>query len=345
MLFQGNLKRQDTPLLDFKEPFLREIVEHWTIINFREKNQDFNSSCIWHNSLIRIESRPFFYRTWFSAGIEEVRNLLDKEDNFLSYNNFISKFNIKTNYLEYYKVISAIRQYKKACSPALGDTAQVANEDFLSHSKICKKIYQHLIEKKASIPFKSQNKWLAEEIIAENLNVNWKNTYSVAFLCTKETKLREFQFKLLHRRIATNDFLHKIGLKPNDSCTFCGETIESLIHLFWKCKHTRTFWGETHQWICQNINKKHHLLCSLILGIVDAMGDLLLHHALLIARYYIHTCRLRNILPNLQIYTKKVLSSMEIERQIAKGSNTLNTFQKKWSRLKSTPQEINSSLL
>ena len=56
------------------------------------------------------------------------------------------------------------------------------------------------------------------------------------------------------------------------------------------------------------------------------------------------TCRLRNILPNLQIYTKKVLSSMEIERQIAKDSNTLNTFQKKWSRLKSTPQELNSSL-
>ena len=75
---------------------------------------------------------------------------------------------------------------------------------------------------------------VAEEIIAANLNDNWKNTYSLAFMCTKETKLREFQFKLLDRRIATNDFLHKIGLKPIDSCTFCGETIENRIHLFWK---------------------------------------------------------------------------------------------------------------
>ena len=25
-------------------------------------------------------------------------------------------------------------------------------------------------------------------------------------MCTEETKLREFQFKLLHRRIVTNDF-------------------------------------------------------------------------------------------------------------------------------------------
>ena len=87
---------------------------------------------------------------------------------------------------------------------------------FLCTREICKKVYQHLIAKKASLPLKSQNKWLAEAIISENLNINWKRTYSLAFLCTKETKLREFQLKLLHRRIATNDFLHKIGLKPND---------------------------------------------------------------------------------------------------------------------------------
>ena len=61
LLFQGNLKKQDIPLLDIREPFLREIAEQWTNINFTEKNLDFNSSCIWHNSLIRIESRPPFF--------------------------------------------------------------------------------------------------------------------------------------------------------------------------------------------------------------------------------------------------------------------------------------------
>ena len=177
--------------------------------------------------------------------------------------------------------------------------------------------------------------------------LSWRRTYSLAFLCTKETKLREFQFKLLHRRIATNDFLHKIGLKPNESCTFCGETTENLIHLFWKCKHTWIFWEETHRWICQNVNglASDTFSVALCLGIVDDRGDLLLHHVLLIARYYIYTCRLRNTLPKLQIYTKKILSSMEIERQIAKDHNTLNAFKKKWTRLKSTPEKINSTPL
>ena len=145
LLFQGNLKKQDIPLLDIREPFLREITEQWTNINFTEKNPDFNSSCIRHNSLIRIESRPFFCRTWFNAVVKEVGSLLDKEGNFLSYNNF-NKFNIKTNYLEYYKIISTVTQYKKLCSPALGDNAKADNENLLAHSKICEKVYQHRIE-------------------------------------------------------------------------------------------------------------------------------------------------------------------------------------------------------
>ena len=47
---------------------------------------------------------------------------------------------------------------------------------------------------------------MKEIAIAETTTVNWeKNTYLLASKCTKETKLTEFQFKLLHRRIATND--------------------------------------------------------------------------------------------------------------------------------------------
>ena len=42
--------------------------------------------------------------------------------------------------------------------------------------------------------------------------------------CTKSTKLVEFHFKFLHRRVPTNDFLTKIGFQDNDNCTFCLDT-------------------------------------------------------------------------------------------------------------------------
>ena len=42
-MFLSNLKQKDVPLLNLKDPFLREIIEHWTNLNYREKNLDFNS--------------------------------------------------------------------------------------------------------------------------------------------------------------------------------------------------------------------------------------------------------------------------------------------------------------
>ena len=99
----------------------------------------------------------------------------------------------------------------------------VASKDALGFrlpdTNTCRKVYQGLTERKATLPLKSQNKWAKGIVMAKTTTVNWEKTYLLAFKCTKERKLREFRFKLLHRRIATNDYLYKIGLKQSDPCT------------------------------------------------------------------------------------------------------------------------------
>ena len=156
----------------------------------------------------------------------------------------------------------------------------------------------------------------------ENSPVNWKNTYYLPFLCTRETKLRVFQFKFLHRRIATNDFLCKIGIKQVDSCSFCGETTETLAHLFWNCKHTQVFWKKLREWVPQNIVdlKDIFLSSSVCLGLVENVCNILLHHLLLIARHYIYSCKLQKVSPKMQVYLQLVSSSMKIEKKKKKKS-------------------------
>ena len=53
-----------------------------------------------------------------------------------------------------------------------------------------------------------------------------------------------FQFKFLHRRVATNTFLTKTGIKNAELCTFCRNESESLLDLFWSCTITTKFWTE-----------------------------------------------------------------------------------------------------
>ena len=339
LLFRSNLKQQDSALLNLKDPFLKEIIQYWTKFNYKDDNLDFASTYIWYNSLIRIENRPFFYRSWLSAGIKEIRDLLHNDRNFLSYNAFIDKYSIKTNYLEYHKVISAVAHYKKVHSTAYHDsTPKDPVDTLLSHTKVSKKIYECLINEKASIPSRSQGKWLEERDIHCNLSitVNWENTYCLSSLCTRESKLRAFQFKFLHRKIATNDFLYKIGIKQTDSCSFCEEQKETLVHLFWTCRYTQNFWKSMFEWMSQNFKDLENVSPSLSLcfGLIDDVKDLLFHHLLLIARHYIYTCRLGNKLPKLQVYIQVLMNSIEIEKHIAFHNNDSNVFVRKWSRFK-----------
>ena len=197
LVFSANLKRQDTPLLNISDPFLAETVEYWSTLNYSEDNLNFPSSQIWLNSLIRIDNKPFFYKSWFHAGVKDVKDLLDVSNyNFLSYTAFITKYNIKTNYLEYYKVVSALKHFRKKCSSNQNfTTLEKATDNLFSSEKVCKTFYQILIKRKTSSPVKSQGKWLAEDLFS-NVQVNWENTYQLPFLCTTETKLRVFQFKV-----------------------------------------------------------------------------------------------------------------------------------------------------
>ena len=136
------------------------------------------------------------------------------------------------------KIDNKILTLGKKCSNNQNfTTLEKATDNLFSSEKVCKTFYQILIKRKTSSPVKSQGKWLAEDLFP-NVQVNWENTYQLPFLCTTETKLRVFQFKFLHRRVATNDFLLRIGKKETDSCS-----VFALIPQ----RHLRIFFGTVDQ--------------------------------------------------------------------------------------------------
>ena len=60
LLILSNLQQRDAKQLVIQDPFVKEVIEYWTTINYCEKNLEFESAFIWHNSLITIEKKPFF---------------------------------------------------------------------------------------------------------------------------------------------------------------------------------------------------------------------------------------------------------------------------------------------
>ena len=63
---------------------------------------------LFNNKEILIEGKPLFLRDWFNKGILSIQDLLDDACNILSYQEFNNKYSCKSNFLQYYQVISAI---------------------------------------------------------------------------------------------------------------------------------------------------------------------------------------------------------------------------------------------
>ena len=84
-----------------------------------------------------------------------------------------------------------------------------------------------------------------------NHAAGWRNMEKKIFtspkhIC-KETKLKEFQFKLIHRIVVTKKELCRYGIKTDDECLYCGEH-DSNDHTFIDCEFVKSFVKNVINW-------------------------------------------------------------------------------------------------
>ena len=124
--------------------------------------------------------------------------------------------------------------------------------------------------------------------------INWKTIYQLSSQCTKSTKLMAFNFKFLHRRLSTDNFLKKIRLVESENCTFCQRETETLVHLLWECTKVQSFWISLSSWLqlCNVIAKETLLQLGTALGLKpdNSQYKLQINFCCLHAKYYIWLC-------------------------------------------------------
>ena len=165
-----------------------------------------------------------------------------------------------------------------------------------------------------------------------DLAVDWKKLYSLAFETTLDTKLREFQYKILNLIIFTNEKLHRFKMIDSPLCAFCNAEVESLEHLLYFCKSSSFFWKELLSWIAVEANiVLNASLLDILFGKFDLETDfLLVNHILLLAKYFIYKCKLSKVIPSLSVFKAKLKATYKVELFIAKEKGILLNHYKKW---------------
>ena len=101
--------------------FYERMLQYWFEFKDLQSNKMSctNKTTIWNNQDIKIDNKTIFFRTWFDKGVHTVKDLVDQNLDFLTYEEFQLRNQLQTNFLTYYGLINAIPQeYKKALKQA-----------------------------------------------------------------------------------------------------------------------------------------------------------------------------------------------------------------------------------
>jgi len=296
--------------------FWKDVLKHY--IDFNKKCQpkdyiEFIAECIFWNENITIDQNSIFFKSWADAGIIQVHQLI-REGMFLSYENFMNLYpGITVDFVTYHGVLQAVKQFMRKkgfvmCNKdSVGDTTvwkYIAKGNRVVRSILDNPVIEPACVRKWSLSFD---------------NLEWNKIFNLSYMTTRDSQLRWFQIKLLHRLIPTNRYLHMRRLKDNAYCTFCDSEEENLMHLFWNCRFSMSLWKDLESLLhnmCTHCSRLTFSQKLIVFGVEEGIKtDTAMDFIILFAKFYIFKCKILGNKPYIAILRKELKNRYVIERK------------------------------
>ena len=346
-LYHSILPGKLEPLLGFGNEYAKKLIKQiknsfWKEVilelnNFRslfdhEKSEMLHHS-IWYNSKICIGGNIVFYKRWYDRGVHCISDLVNGEGRLMNYIEFCEIY-----FTPMITVFQGLRNAILESYNWLRDIDVTVIRPFcpkyirciVGNGKGASRIYDVII-KTLHKEQKYTLRW-TEEFDLEVNNAWWSRVNSIVKL-PMETRLRWFHYRIVHRIIATNTFLCKIGIVDSPLCTFCSILPESIIHLFWECRVVSQVIQEALSWL-SDILERHITLFDrdFILGF-SSDTEKLLNYLFILLKNYVYKQRAKNFAPSIGGYKKEVEICFNIEEYTHKKNLQVGIFKKKWKQL------------
>ena len=194
----------------------------------------YKAQIIWFNSNVKINTKWVYYQKSIRAGIKHIDNILDNDNNLLSYNDCKNKFPNAITWLEYYGICQAIpanwKNVMKRDNKEMQNTSIYCKID--KTSKKAATVYNIIIEgcfRPLEIMYTR---------VRKHLDIDMED-YCKAFAnikCyTKISKYRDFQYRLLVNAIHANNRLYYWKIVDTKKCEYCLNETQDIKHLLYSC--------------------------------------------------------------------------------------------------------------
>ena len=262
-----------------KSYFWNDVLKTWLDNNVTEKNDI--SQILWNNKDLIYQRNAMFYPNWIRAGVCSVQDMLDENNQILSFQDICIKIgNSPSLFLEYKVVYSAVSSFllkHSIFSPVLTDNLIFCGKKVFS----LKEFRTMLIERKEATV-------CAASFWKRKFNFDMTPlTWLMPQIATKETRLRLLQWKINHNIYPTNIMLSKMKVTENNKCSYCPETVDVLEHFFYECPIVLKFWHDIELYI--QVHFHIHIKISKIVALFGMFNTNLdelykINHILLLAK-------------------------------------------------------------
>ena len=223
---------------EVKNPFWKDLLNSWKIFCKSVKIQaleDILYSPLWYNSNFQ-HGQHIYFKDWYNKGIRNVIDLLDIDGNFYLFPQLQEIYNVCGTFLDHASLLrkipaqwkQKINENKVLCQALKPNVSRNCYVNYLGKDKKgSRTFYDILIDNK--IPTPPSEKWIKE--LGDIQQDEW-NTYNKIIKDIKETKLKEFQFKINNRILVTKSFLYKINKLRTECAVFATNILKQYFICF-----------------------------------------------------------------------------------------------------------------
>ena len=258
---------------------------------------------IWYNKYIKVDGSPIFFKNISLKGINYLSHLINETGTFKTWSEIKREYNLDDGmFFQFMQITHSIpgdwkNQIRKI---RINDiTSVIENHHIIFFSRIlpdskldAKVLYSVLINcKKKKLKNSSQ---IYYECFFQNIQLDWKPIYMLPRKTTKNTFLRNFQYKILLNILYLNKRLFLFGKTNTPLCSFCNLKDETVSHLFYECKVVDVLWNQVRTYFNNEIHLPPTTLQIALLGFLDNQSNknfFLFNHILLIFKLYIYKSR------------------------------------------------------
>ena len=320
-------------MIDVKIPkFYRVILEQWTSLNVRNREDSTKFQIIWNNRQLQVNPEMIFFRKLFKKRIVFINDILTEDGQLKHQDEMKRLFNLDAN--DYFRLQGVFSSFSKKKIPQIVYSKRFKDDvisdiilptEVLQFNRIrSKQFYDVLVAEKYERPlstFRLKNRY---DVTDKELAL--ARSYIVSI--TNDVRYREFQFKVLNNVLNLNYKLYKMKLICSPLCSFCNLENETTEHVFWNCKIIRDFWNklanELAMFDFSILTEK-----TVILGLLRK-DCVLFNHVLIIAKKTIYLSRLKPANPTISDFTSLFLKSYKMEKYISKRNNKITVHDSRW---------------